>query len=324
MLLAGFMTYPLYIVNMAFILENTDDISIINYIQLTSSFIVLCISPFANLLSLIKLEYLSFGLVLTIRDKIRIFIVLCWLFVPLMAIEIIHFFPLLCAYYIDGIINFEQLWILLLIFNIPKLLIIIHVFKLISKSSNFQFCDRSKHDDADIGFCLCCCCLSLNKIVMFSLAMFIVLPLIPYAMLMLRKNCAVQTQLQKFKNGTNKCKWIFSQYYFESGKGVTSYYLILSLYLLLAYGISSIVLLYFGYSNSNGQISNLLIILIAIVLFLVLFLVVSMPFTIFQIKKYVPYLNSTVENITKIFDEKMNFHACCCDKICDATDCCDA
>ena len=48
---------------------------------------------------------------------------------PIVLIEIIHFFPFIFAYYIDGTLNYKDLVIVLIIFNVPKGIFIMHFLK---------------------------------------------------------------------------------------------------------------------------------------------------------------------------------------------------
>ena len=67
----------------------------------------------------------------SICEKIKIFFVASFALVPISLIELLHFFPFLACYYIDHAMNQQDLIIILLIFNIPKLLFALRGYQMI-------------------------------------------------------------------------------------------------------------------------------------------------------------------------------------------------
>ena len=181
MILSLLMTYPLYLLNLAYLLEvhtydNYKDISIYNICQLLFSLISLSLSPFFNFVTMVNKSYIeNSGLILSLHDKFKVYFWISLYFVPLMVIEIIHFFPALFAYYLDNTINKEQLGIVLIAFNAPKIIFILHMVRKLLKH---------RASDADFRVNQ----RSLFVVVVYILITFVTLPLIPYVLMMFEKH----------------------------------------------------------------------------------------------------------------------------------------
>merc|ERR550525_1017600 len=120
------MTFPLYIINLSYLLESIagyEEISVFNYLQLILSVLNFCVNPIKFVQKATLHDNKDFGIVEWLSTS------LC--FMPLVLIEIIHFFPFCFCYYVDGTLDWDDLVHILLLFNIPKVIFILHVFYLI-------------------------------------------------------------------------------------------------------------------------------------------------------------------------------------------------
>ena len=288
MLLAATMTYPLYIINLSYLLEqrvsNYHDLSLYNIAQVITALIVLCVTPFTNLLTFLTESYIKKGgLILSFKDKLFAYFIIGLFVIPAMIIEIVHFFPLLFAYYVDNVINYQTLIVILLIFNVPKVGFVVHMLR--------------KFDNSSL----------LVKILI--VVVFLMLPLIPYMLIMIEKtqfitkpknvnlikddNNSDQIELmyQPLNDSNNSdvtrksgcCKnTMFKDGYFNSQ---TNYYWHIVGYLWISYGASSFALLIF----SNHKLSNFVFALIAVVLVLTSIITCSMPWTGYYVGKLAPH-----------------------------------
>ena len=160
--LTGFMTFPLYIINLSYLLENVNsyqDIPIPNLIQLVSSFVAIIINP---IMSLVNASYAD-----TVSKKIKAFLHGLFAFGPVGCIEMIHFFPVLFCYYMDKSIDYDQLSTVLIIFNVPKLLFFLHFWCISYSTGSYD----------SLGSCLFG---ALAYVILFG-----VIPLIPYQFTMM-------------------------------------------------------------------------------------------------------------------------------------------
>ncbi|ETO23774.1 hypothetical protein RFI_13400 [Reticulomyxa filosa] len=236
MLLSGFMTYPLYIINLSFMLERTrnyQQISIYNKLQFLVSLFVLCVSPCSIFVEITCVDSYLYqrGLVVSFRDRLRIAALWITLLSPIMCVEVIHFFPSLFAYYMDNTLTKTQLIIVFCVFNIPKLGFIGHMSK---KALNIK-------DDLCI------------IVFFFLLLTFSLLPLIPYVIVMLLKDDLNITQIH-----SSSRKSIFAV---GLCNGTTAYYYFIVFYLFVSYIFSSFLVWYY----SKWQVSSFLFVAIVAV-----------------------------------------------------------
>lgn len=273
MLLQATMTYPLYLINLSYLLEskieNYHDISIFNYLQLLSSLIVLCVAPFTNLLTFLNESYLKVGLILSLRDKLISYMIIGFYIFPAMIIEIIHFFPLLFAYYVDHAINLNQLWIILGIFNLPKIGFMIHIIR---KQVKLQVLNNLHHEKV---------VLALTSAVI--IALFVILPLVPYMLIMLQKNNVKRNSSDQYQF---KCN-VLKKSIFVNGfcNSLTNYYWHITGYLWISYGVSCLTL----WILSHNNLSNFVIGSIFTVLLLCTLMTISIPCTWYYVKKVAPF-----------------------------------
>eukprot|EP01083_Nonionella_stella_P154722 498935_1 len=256
--LSGLMIYPLYIINLSFMLESYEtynEIPIYNILQCTFSLFTLCVSPFMNILKAIVSTYLNKGLVLSIKDKMKIYSIVSLSLMPTLLIEIIHFFPILFAYYIDGVIDYQQvLWIMIL-FNVPKFVFVIHMIK--------------KANMLNEGVCLAICTTVCISVV------FITLPLVPYFFMMFGKGTI---NIRELKESSNKTIF-FSGCWSSTSK----YYWNVVFYLVISYGVSSAYLI--GFVGANNMSLPLSIALFAVIV-LMIFITLSVPALFYYFKRY--------------------------------------
>ena len=126
LVLAALMTFPLYIINVAYIVknENLTDFNktvFLNYCGLIGSFFTLCVSPTTNLLTIVTRNYLQNGFILSIKDEIKLYFIMALIGIPVIALEIIRFYPFLVAFYVDNAIDEFEFTFLLIMFNLPLL-----------------------------------------------------------------------------------------------------------------------------------------------------------------------------------------------------------
>eukprot|EP01084_Bolivina_argentea_P146944 257177_1 len=257
------MTFPLFIINLSFMLETYDEyknISIFNLLQFIFALFTLSVSPFTNLLSVKIKFFMMDGIALTFQDKFKLYSIISFTLIPTLLVEIIHFFPILFAYYIDDILNYRDiLWILLLLFNVPKTLFVIHITKKYWHLPAF----------ADTGI--------IGKIIFTVILtiIFFTLPLVPYFIAMLFKD-----KYKRTNSSNNKKKTIF----FDGLCSSTSrYYWNVVAYLWISYIGSSAYLLY---RINIHNMSNPLLISLLIVLCLCIFITVSIPRLFYDFHRY--------------------------------------
>ena len=248
--LAGLMTFPLYIINLSYLLENAqsfNDISIFNYIQLLFSLINLTITPIQTFVT---------GIVEPSKDdehvgclnKCKIYLLWTFYFYPIALIEIVHFFPYLFLYYIDKQIVLSQLVVILSIFNIPKLLFVIHGEKKAFKSSEgdeFPTITR-----------------------MLTLLFLSTVPLIPYVIIMI------------YKDKAQDISCICQDGWYSS---VSIYYWNIVIYLLISYGGSTIytIILVGGLNQLSLQVQIAFIVFLT----LIILIIITLPVAFYCIKK---------------------------------------
>ena len=119
-LFQSLISFPLYIINVSFMLEKRQ-LFIWNILQLISSLFTLSMAPglFAWTLSAPRHEE-----ELSIKERFQSCLSFSAYIIPLVPIEIIHFFPLLFEYYYYKNLNYNEFVNILLLFNIPKVLIL--------------------------------------------------------------------------------------------------------------------------------------------------------------------------------------------------------
>lgn len=262
--LSLFMTFPLYVINLSYLLSNIvnyNQISIYNILQLSFSLFTMCLAPYFNLLEFVSDLYLNNGLILSFSDKLSIYSSICGISFPLMALEVIHFFPLLFSYYIDQSISLKQMWILLLIFNVPKLIFVLHqIHNLFPENGINHFWDR-------FG----------KLLILFS---FLVLPLILYSIIWL------------FRDKNKKLKININQF-FDKGycSQSTIYFWNIIIYIWITYGLTSFYIAWnqhfaFMSSTTNGISIPVTVSIISIVI-LSLFITFTLPYFYYRVKLYI-------------------------------------
>ena len=245
-LLAGLMTFPLYIINLSYLLENSDsfdDISIFNYLQLLFSLINLTIAPIGMFADRLSSEF-TFGL-----SKWKLYLLSTFYVYPMALIEVIHFFPFLFLYYIDEQIVISQLAIILSMFNIPKLLLVIRHGKKVY---------MWKHD---ANYC---------KLFFFimRIVLFVTVPLIPYIFIIIEKDEA------------SDIVCICENGYCSS---VGKYYWTIVLYLLISYGGSTIytIIIVGGLNELSSQVQ----IAFGVFIVLIVTIIATLPISFYCIQK---------------------------------------
>eukprot|EP01084_Bolivina_argentea_P041853 77260_1 len=242
-LLSAIMTYPLYIINLSFMLEQSNsysDISVFNILQFGFSLFTLSVSPFFNLLTLGELIYMNYGLILSIKDKIKLYGVIAITLIPTFLLEIIHFFPILFAYYIDQKINLHEFFMLMLLFNVPKIVFVIHMMKnvLCIEPMAWLFSE----DGINVyGKCMIYCVFPCSMILCslpLMIGVLMTLPLIPYILMMLFKDADNRDVLRELKQARRKNIFFRGLCSF-----VSLYYWNVVIYLWISYGWSSLYLL---------------------------------------------------------------------------------
>eukprot|EP01084_Bolivina_argentea_P250713 420205_1 len=118
-LFQALISFPLYILDVSFILENRK-LYMWNILQLISALFTLSMFPCLFAWK----ESAEHEQISTLTDRFKRCTKFSFLIVPMMPIEIIHFFPLLFEYYYYKNIDYHQFFIILLFFNLPKLLIL--------------------------------------------------------------------------------------------------------------------------------------------------------------------------------------------------------
>lgn len=124
--LTGTMTFPLYIINLSFLLESVtvyDEISGFNILQLVCSVLSMGVTPIQYVMSATSLYRWRYPY--TTCDKLITLVSSSSLLLPLVLVEIVHFCPFLFAYYVDRVIELNDLKAILLIFNVPKILFVV-------------------------------------------------------------------------------------------------------------------------------------------------------------------------------------------------------
>eukprot|EP01084_Bolivina_argentea_P098273 176624_1 len=197
-LLVGTMTFPLYIINLSYLCElekSYENISIYNIIPLILSVITFIKTPPLSVVQWTLDQNPN-------ADQTKLLLSSCLTFLPIVMVEIIHFFPFIFAYYIDQVLNYNDLIWIMLIFNVPKLIFIIHANRRIFTREN----------NGNIGKCITC--------VVFTLIL-ITIPLIPYLFIIFSKYSQ--------KNNTS----LFHDGYCGSA---AKYYWNITAYLTVSYG----------------------------------------------------------------------------------------
>ena len=304
MILSGCMTYPLYLINVAYILDSEvnewDTISIYNVLQIGSTLLVLCVTPFLKFVGYVYESYIEHnGLFMSLIDALYVYFWIGVLFTPIMAIEIVHFFPLLFAYYVDDSIKqWSEFAIIMILFNVPKLMFVHHIFKL---SHGYKGLLYSKW---------------------FIFSIFMVLPLVPYTILMTDNQIASDhsrarhnriSKLQAIdgqnisSNNNNSCCWIvrYNNIFGSDDDGdesdgsdgsdgsvklkccnrVTVYYWRIVIYLWTSYVGSSFFLLFLA----SEPLSHVVIGTIAFVIFLAVFVTFTMPVSLDYVSRLSPH-----------------------------------
>ena len=285
--MTALMNYPLYIINVSYILENCDtyaDISLVNILQLISSIITLAITPLLNYLSQVQQSYVKHsGLILTTCDSVNVYSYILLILGPMMTLEIIHFFPILFAYYLNddndsnfNSIEFQHLIIIIGIFNVPKLIFIIHIW------NKYQ---KIRHEKYFFN------CLA-DSIVLILL--FLILPLMPYTIVMIeRLKYCEYLQLFADYNITDitQCKFktiCFSIAATDKKQNVVfRYYRNIVIYLWLSFIGSSIVLYYL--LNYNIFTISIISVTIWFTWLICIYLTIFLPLLWYKLLRYAPF-----------------------------------
>lgn len=255
-------------------------ITIINIIFMYS----LCISPFFNLLSMVNSKYLyNYGLILSFRDKVYIFFWILLLLAPIMFLEIIHFFPLFFAYYIDhSIKNRNEFIIILIIFNVPKCIFLFHIIPMFIKTRNELQTEFEKSGHLNIYQSK-----APNKnngvYLIFIILLFITLPLIPYMYVMISNGLK--------ENDNENDNKIYDKQNLKNKKKANwfSYYCITNVYTWLSYIGSNAVLYWLVHEKHNQSLSIPVQYATYVVVGCCLFITITMPFTANKVKKLIPF-----------------------------------
>lgn len=264
MLISCFMSYPLYIINLSYLFETYEitgfnNISIYNKLQLLFTLFTLCIASTYSFLKLETKFFMIDGIALTLKDRLKLYVIIILTGIPALLIEIIHFFPILFAYYVDHSISYDNFLYLLLIFNAPKLIFVSHMLRKFLSNEAWK----------DNGICI--------KIILSIVLMiiFMSLPMIPYFIMMLFK-----VKYKRKQDHENSSKTIF----FNGICSTTSrYYWNVVLYLWISHGGCIIYMIYIIGIN---VISNALLGVLTTVLFLCIFITISIPRLFYDFHRY--------------------------------------
>ena len=241
------MVYPLMVINVAYILCYGKDI--FTLLQLLFSIFTIVITTIINLYKILYVYYLNHGLILSLWDTIKFLFELIVLFVPIICLETIHYFPILFSYYNEPSIDKLYFWNSLIIFNIPKALFIVHIW--------YQFRSTNKNEN----YCWKLLC---------GIIIFILSPLIPYILLMFSHNHHKKTK--------SRCESIFHN---GLTNNLTLYYFIILFYLWFGYGLSFFLILY----QTNFMV-NPVNITIIISINLCIFITLTFPRSWYKLHKY--------------------------------------
>ena len=255
--LSGTMTFPLYIINLSFLLENMstyrinysinewksgEDISIYNLVSLCLSIFMFLKVPITFFIN----EGMFSG---NIDNKCKAAMSVALTFGPIVLLEIIHFFPFCFAYYVDGDLHRDDLIAIIFIFNVPKLLFVAHMMK------------KTLTDRGFIGH--------MNKalVIVIVFLIFITVPLVPYLMFVYNK-----VQISLFEDGK----------YGSSAK----YYWNLVIYLIVLYlGSCAYVMIVVGFDASTPVQAAIILIV-----FLSVFSIFTFPFGYSSMRKQGLYI----------------------------------
>eukprot|EP01084_Bolivina_argentea_P061598 112599_1 len=252
--LAGTMSFPLYIINISFLLETVSSYKAIptfNLIQLTFSLISLTIAPMKYYVSK---TYESYYKTYSLYEKIPVYLAVAFTFMPIVLIEVIHFFPFCFCYYVDDTLHQHDLIYVIILFNVPKIIFFSHLL--------FQYiCNPNPNNDDDldddlddvygaIRNTLVCCLLTF---------VFITIPLVPYIMMMYSKKTIKDTNnLFTIKD----CRCCSS---------ITIYYWNTIIYLFISYGGSCIyVINVIGWNNISKPVQVSIICIFILIIFITL------------------------------------------------------
>lgn len=230
--LTSLMTFPLYIINLSFLLESVtsyNEISRFSIAQLAFSVLNMAWNPIkytkhATNARYNKNHYSPLGSVMAAS----------FLFAPLVLIEIIHFFPFCFSYYVDHIVAWNDLLNILLIFNVPKIMFILYLFFL---------------------WGICCNCSPSCIFQMFMIiAILITVPLIPFVMFF---------QWDDVSDAMNTN--------FRFGKRHMGMYLVLICYLWISYGGSCVYVIHVaGWTVLSPPVQVSILVVIGLTAFITL------------------------------------------------------
>eukprot|EP01084_Bolivina_argentea_P153406 267485_1 len=255
-LLSGMMTFPLYIINLSFLLESVQkysDIEPFNIAQLIISLISFVLNPIKLSLSTTQTDYGRGNM--NISTKIKVLLCATFTFGPIVLIEVIHFFPFCFAHYVDHTLNSTDLLIILLVmFTAPKLIFVYDVLK------------KQWQNSDEVQYHIC-------EKILFSIVPFIIfvtIPLVPYIILMYNEKDDSKIKKKEKDNSIN-CYSRLDAYYWK-----------LIIYLLLSYGGSCVyVIIKYPFHLLSQQV----IYSIACIMMLIFVIAVTFPMAFYLMKK---------------------------------------
>eukprot|EP01083_Nonionella_stella_P040036 108869_1 len=250
------MTFPLYLINLSYLLSSTTDykaIPPIVWIQLVNSIFSACWTIVSGLATFSeRYSYFDKGLILSFSDKLKIKAILAITFVPVIIVEVTQFFPFLFYFYVEikDVDHYAQrkaegLFYIVVIFLVSKSLFVMDMFHHICVMKDTKMSQK-------IALALVACLL------------FMVGPMVPYIFMLVDKKESKKCKFEKRKN-------IFADGFCSP---ISKCYFILSAYLILAYGISCV---YIVLNRGHAHISLAIQVTMACVLGLVLLVIVSFP-----------------------------------------------
>ena len=164
--ITGAMTFPLYIINLSFLLETVESyeqISTYNIVSLSFSILLFIKTPITFFMECFAINNKDDR---TGKNQIKAILSIALTFGPLVLLEIIHFFPFCFAYYVDQTLHWRDLIHVLLIFNVPKSIFIEQMW-----AKTFRAASPHGELFGNCAFILC--------VGVIILPIFIVVPLIP-------------------------------------------------------------------------------------------------------------------------------------------------
>ena len=233
LILTSFMIFPLYFVNIAYILDTNRsfaDISTFNWMQLIASLVNICINPVIVIITRSNMEQNFDNICTSLKRNLTAFFAI----VPIIFLEAIQFLPYLFCYFMNDSFSKLDLIIVLAIFNGSKLIFLIHFLR--------KFCAEYN---------------CLIRVLLFLVVMLVSLafPLIPYTIEMYENSTAQQIK--------SVCDCIGNGFCSPAAK----YYFTLLFYVWFAYGASiGYVLVSIGWFALSLEMQLTLVLVICIVI----------------------------------------------------------